>query len=58
VIRALPSQTEQWEHVKLVMTHSKHMKTFVEIQSHLEMEEEHLKTFSSSNALVAKGNHS
>ena len=38
------------------MTHSEHMKTFIEIQSHLKMEEEPLKTFSSSNALVVKGN--
>jgi len=33
------------------------MKAFVEIQSHLEMEEERLKTFGSfSVALVAQGN--
>ena len=39
------------------MSHSEHMKTFAEIQSHLEMEEECLETFSSSNtALLAKGN--
>ena len=38
------------------MTHSKHTKTFTEIQSRLEMEEERLKTFISSNALVVKGN--
>jgi len=38
------------------MNHSEQLKTFPEIQNHLEMEEERLKTFSSSNALVAKGN--
>ena len=39
------------------MTQSEHMKTFAEIKSHLELEEECLKMFSSSNAaLVAKGN--
>jgi len=58
VIRVLPTQPEHWKNVKLIMTHSEHMKTFVEIQSHFEMGEERLKTFSSSNAaLVAKGNH-
>ena len=57
VIWTLPSQPEHWKNVKLIMTHSKHMKTFPDIQSHLKMEEERLKTFSSSNAtLVAKGN--
>ena len=40
-----------------IMTHSKHMKIFAEIQSHLEMKQECLKMFSSSNvAFVAKGN--
>jgi len=33
------------------MTHSKLIKTFAEIQSHVEMEEERLKTFSSSNVV-------
>jgi len=46
------------KNVKLIMNHFEHMKTFAEIQSHLEMEEGRLKTFSSSNtALFAKGNH-
>jgi len=59
VIQALLSQPEHWKHVKLVMTHSEHMKTFAAIQSHLEMEEECLKMFSSSNAaLVTEGNRS
>jgi len=58
VIRVLLSQLEHWKSIKLVMTHSEHMKTFIKTQSHLRMEEECLKTFSSSNAaLVAKGNH-
>jgi len=58
VIQALLNQPEHRKNVKLIMTHSKHMKTFAEIQSHLKMEEELLKTFSSSNAtLVAKGNY-
>ena len=57
VIWALPSQPKQWKNVNLVMNHSKHMNTFAKIQSHLEIEEERLKTLSSSNAaLVAKGN--
>jgi len=57
VIQALPSQLEHCKHAKLVMTHSEHMKIFAKIQSHLKMEEERLKTFSSSNAaLLAKGN--
>jgi len=37
-IRALPSELGHWKNVNLVMNHSEHMKTFVEIQSHLEME--------------------
>jgi len=57
VIRVVPSQPEHWKNVKLVMTPSEHMKTFAEIQSQLEMEEERLNMFSYSNAaLVAKGN--
>jgi len=42
VIRALPDKLEHWNHVKVVLTHADHLKTFVEIQSHLEMEEEHI----------------
>jgi len=57
VIRVLPSQPDHWKNVKLFMTHSEYMKTFAEIQSHLEMEEACLKKFSFSNTvLVTKGN--
>jgi len=43
--------------VKVVFTHYDHLKIFVEIQSHHQMEEECLKMFGSPNeALVAKGN--
>jgi len=38
VVRALPSEPEHWKNIKLTMTHSKHLKTFAEIQSHLKME--------------------
>jgi len=56
---ALLSQPQHWKNVKLVMAHSNHMKTFVEIQDRLKMEEKRLNMFSSSNmALVAKGNRS
>jgi len=40
VIQAIPNELEHWGNVKLILTHSEHLKTFVEIQSHLEMEEE------------------
>jgi len=57
VIQALLDEPRHWEQVKTVLTHSDHLKTFGQIQSHLEMEEEHLKIFGTSNvALVAKGN--
>ena len=57
MIQVLLSQPKHWETVKLVMTHFDHLETFVEIQSHLKMEEERLKTFSSSSvAVVAEGN--
>ena len=52
VIRVLPTQPEHWKNVKLVMTHSEHMKTFVEIQSHLKIEKERLRTVSSSSGLL------
>ena len=57
VIRALLSQLQHWKNVNFIMTHFEHMKAFAEIQSHLQMEEECLKTFRSSNvALVTEGN--
>jgi len=57
VIRALPDKPEHWIHVKMVLTHVAHLKTFAEIQSHLQIEEERMKMFSPpSVALVAKGN--
>ena len=57
VIRALPDAPPHWEQVKTVLTHSDHLKTFGQIQSHLEMEEERLKMFGTPNvALVAKVN--
>ena len=40
VIRALSDEPQHWEQVKTVLTHSDHLKTFGQIQSHLEMEEE------------------
>lgn len=56
VIRALPDEPPQWEQVRTVLTHSDHLKTFGQIQSHLEMEEERLKMFGTPNvALVFKG---
>jgi len=43
--------------VKLVLTHSEHLKIFIEIQSHLEIESERLKMLDAPNmALVAKRN--
>jgi len=55
-IRALPDKPDYWNHVKTVLTHADHLKTFAEIQSHLDMEE-CMKMFSPPNvALVAKGN--
>ena len=45
MIRALPNVSEHLNHVKLILTHSEHLKTIAEIQSHLEMEEERLKMF-------------
>ena len=57
MIRALPDKPEHWNQVKTVLTHIDHLKTFAEIQSHLEMEEERMKMFGPPNvALVAKGN--
>jgi len=57
VIRAIPDEPEHWGNVKLILTHSEHLKTFTEIQSHLEMDEERLKMFGTASvALVAKGN--
>jgi len=57
VIRAVQDKREHWNHVKTVLTHADHLKTFAEIQSHLEMEEERMKIFGPPNvALVAKGN--
>ena len=56
VIRALPDEPPHQEQVQTVLTHSDHLKTFGQIQSHLEMEEERLKMFGTPNvALVAKG---
>ena len=47
VIRVLPVESQHWKHIK----------TFVEVQSHIEMEEEHLKMLGTSTvAFVAKGN--
>jgi len=57
VIRALPDKTEHWNHMKTVLTHGDHLKTFAKIQSHLEMGEERMKMFGPPYvALVAKGN--
>ena len=57
VIRALLDEPPHWEQVKMVLTHSDHLKAFGQIQSHLKMEEERLKMFGTPNvALVAKGN--
>jgi len=40
-----------------VLTHSEHIKTFAEVQSHIEMEEESLKMLGTSHVtFVAKGN--
>jgi len=57
VIRALPDKPEHWNHVKMVLIHADHLRTFAKIQSHLEMEEEHMKMFGPPDvALVAEGN--
>ena len=37
-IQAIPGELEHWGNVKLVSTHSKHLKTFSKIQSHLELD--------------------
>ena len=53
----IPDGPEHWNNVKLVLTHFNHLKTFVEIQSYLKMEEKCLKMFSAPNmALIVKGN--
>ena len=50
-------ESQHWHDVKVVLTYLDHIKTFAEIQSHLEMEEERLKVFGTPNlALVSKGN--
>ena len=57
MIRSLPDKPENWIHVKTVLTHADHLKTFAEIQSQLEMEEERMKMFGPPNmAPVPKGN--
>jgi len=33
VIRGLRDEPKHWNHVKVVLTHSDHLKTFIEIQS-------------------------
>jgi len=43
--------------IMLVLTHFEHLKTFIEIQSHLKTEEECLKMFGTNNvALITRGN--
>ena len=39
VIWAIPDEPENYGNVKIVLTHSDHLKTLVELQSHFEMEE-------------------
>ena len=56
MIMAFPNDNEYWKSLKVIMTHSEHIKTFEEISKHLEMEEEHLKLYAPlSVAFVAKG---
>jgi len=56
-IQALPDKFEHLNHVKMVLTDADHLKTFAEIQSQLEMEEERMKMFGPPNmAPVSKGN--
>ena len=38
--QALPKVHEHWKNIELIMIYAEHLRTFVEIQSHLEMEEE------------------
>ena len=57
MIRALLDKLDHWNHVKTVLTHADHLRTFAKIQSHLELEEERIKIFGPPNvSLVAKGN--
>ena len=57
LIWALPIESQDWNHIKTVLTDSEHIKTIVVVQSHIEMEEERLKMLGTSHvALVAKGN--
>lgn len=57
VIKALPIESQHWNHVKTILTYSDNIKTFAEVQSHIEMEEERLKMLGTSHvAFVAKGN--
>ena len=57
MIWALPVESQHWNHVKTVLTHSEDIKTFAEVQSCIKMEEECLKMLGTHHvALVAKGN--
>ena len=57
LIHALLVESQHWNHVKTILTHSEHIKTFAEVQSHIEMEEERLKMLDTPYVdLVAKEN--
>jgi len=57
VIRVFLKESQHWSYVKTVLMHFEHIKIFVEVQSHIEMEEECLKMLGTSHvAFVAKGN--
>ena len=49
VIRAFSDKPKHWNHVKMVLTHTEHLKTFAKIQNRLE-------ALPPCVALVAKGN--
>jgi len=55
VIQVLSVESQHWNHVKTVLTHFEHIKTFSEVQSLIEMQEECLKMLGTTHvALVAK----
>ena len=55
VIKPFPGEPKHWKNVKLPLIHSKHLKAFAEIQSHLKMEEECLKHLVLSMMLLLLG---
>lgn len=53
VVRSLP---DNWEHMRINMTHNENIKTFDDIRRHLELEAERLDVVKTSTAYVAESN--